>query len=281
MRNALRFGSAGCLAILLLGAPAFGTENDVVVYPGSTPALWMNAGQYHHLTEELGLMVASKVLNPSNTLGINGFDMGAEVDTALIHGSEAYWQKATPGGNVPSVYPLPTLRVRKGLPFSFEGGMSLTFIPATQQEVLGGMGRFALHEGYALVPNVAVQVSYDDYIGNPQLNMNVEQAVATMGYTWPFGRDSDLKTGRFSAWVGYGKGEIDSNVSLTGIGLSSSAAQGFFNEIGTDPSGHLLINYAKWVGGIEVESGHFAFTLDGELVDGGIPTINARWGTLF
>lgn len=250
-----------------------------MVYPGSDQTTWENRYEYHHLIEELGLIVAPKVLNPSNTLGVNGFDMGVEADTALIHGQNSYWTKAAKDGSIPRIFSAPTLRVRKGLPLSFEGGMNITYLPFTQEQILGGDGRFAIHEGYALVPNVAVQLSYSKYLGNQQLDMDVRQGEITMGYTWPFGETSDLKTGRLSAWVGYGRGSIDSNIRANTVANSDRLA--FFTAIGTDGAGHLLINYSKWVTGVEIESGHFAFTVDGEFVDGGIPTINARWGAEF
>ena len=280
MRNALLCAVVG-LAVLGSSASvhAKAVQNDVVIYPGTDPATWENPYEYHHLIEELGLMISSKVLSPSNTLGVNGFDMGAEANTAIIHGQASYWTKAAKDGSIPRLFAYPTLRVRKGLPFSFEGGMTISYLPFTQQQVLGTQGRFALHEGYALVPNVAVQLSYDKYIGNQQLDMDIRQGVLTMGYTWPFGESKDLKTGRVSAWVGYGKGNINSNVNKTVV--DSSVATAFYTSIGTNGDGHLLIPYDKWVAGLEIESGHFAFTVDGEGVDGGIPTINARWGAQF
>lgn len=274
--------ASAALAVLALApsvASAKAIQNDVVVYPGSDPTTWENPYEYHHLIEELGLIVAPKVLNPSNTLGVNGFDMGVEAETALIHGQNTYWTKAAKDGSIPRLFSAPTLRVRKGLPFSLEGGMTITYLPFTSQQILGGDVRFALHEGYALVPNVAVQLSYNKYIGNQQLDMDVRQGVVTMGYTWPFGMTHDLKTGRLSAWVGYGKGDIDSNIRKETVPAADQAT--FFPAIGTDGAGHLLIRYDKWVGGVEVESGHFSFLVDGEFVDGGIPTVNARWGAEF
>ncbi len=276
---AVALATLGISGALETSADAKAIQNDVIVYPGSDPTTWENPYEYHHLIEELGLTIASKTLSPSNTLGINGFDMGIEANTSLIHGQSPYWQKAAKDGSIPRLFAYPTLRVRKGLPFSLEGGMTISYLPFTQQQVLGGQGRFALHEGYALVPNVAVQLSYDKYIGNQQLDMEVKQAVATMGYTWPFGETRDLKTGRVSGWLGYGKGNINSNVNTRVIATGDKTA--FLTSLGTDGDGHLLIAYDEWVAGVEIESGHFAFLVNGEFVDGGIPTINARWGAQF
>src|SRR3954470_5774246 len=118
MRNALLCAVVGLAGLAVLGsstsAHAKAVQNDVVVYPGTNPADWETPYEYHHLIEELGLMISSKVLSPSNTLGVNGFDMGFEANTALIHGQNSYWTKAAKDGSIPRLFAYPTLRVRKG-----------------------------------------------------------------------------------------------------------------------------------------------------------------------
>src|SRR5579859_142126 len=147
-------GLVGLLGPLLLSAPVrAAAQYDVQVYPGSNQANWLNAGEYRSLMMELGLMISSKALCPSNTLGANGFDYGVEVTSAFPHGGQSYWSKGTKDNNMPSVYGFPTLRVRKGLPFSLEGGMTVSYLPFTSQQVLGGQVRAAAHEGYELVPD--------------------------------------------------------------------------------------------------------------------------------
>ena len=264
---------------VLFASPAFAIENDVVIYPGSTASAWLSPTEYKHLTTELGLLISSKTLAPSNTLGVNGFDAGFELTTGIIHGQNPYWTKAAKDGSIPRVFSYPTLRVRKGFPFSLEGGMTVSYLPFTQQQVLGGQFRFALHEGFQLVPDVAIQLSYDEYVGNEQLDMNIRSGIATMGYTWAFGDLPGVKTGRISGFIGYGKGEINSQLNLRAIPNTDEAA--FLVALGIPPSGFLQIRYDKWVSGVQVESGHFVFLMNGEFVDSAIPTINMRWGASF
>lgn len=268
-------------SFLAFSPAASAVENDVVIYkspsqPPHTPA------EYRKLITELGLLISGKTLSPANTLGVNGFDVGVEVTTGLIHGQEPYWTKAAKDGSVPRVFSYPTLRVRKGLPFSIEGGMTVSYLPFTQQQVLGGQARFALHEGFSLVPDVSVQLGYDEYVGNEQLEMSVKSGIATMGYTWAFGELPGVKTGRLSAWGGYGKVQIDSQVNRRGLGsLTPLEKDAFLNAIGTDNSGNLQIRADKWVTGVQIESGKFAFLVNGEFVDSAIPTVNLRWGAQF
>jgi hypothetical protein len=271
---------------LLAATPALARpENDVVLYDASqsTTTALVTADEYRHLMTELGLLISSKVLAPSNTLGANGFDMGFEVNTGLIHGTAPYWTKATKDGTIPRVFAYPTMRVRKGLPFSLEGGMTVSYLPFTQQQVLGGQARFAIHEGFSLVPDVAVQLSYDRYVGNEQLDMNVKQGVASIGYTWPFGEIPGLHTGRVSLWGGYGKGAIDTTMNRRFIQDSTPAGTpgSVFASVGADSGGFREFRYDKWVAGLQVESGHFVFDVNGEFVDSAIPTINGRFGATF
>lgn len=268
----------------LLATPAFAAErNDVIIYPGSTPSDWLTGTQYRKLITEHGLLISSKTIAPSNTLGVNGFDAGFEMTVGIIHGQDEYWKKATKNGDgVPRVFAVPTLRVRKGFPFSLEGGMTVSYLPLTQQQVLGGQFRFALHEGFSLVPDVAIQLSYDEYIGNEQLDMNIKTGTASLGYTWAFGDIPGLNTGRVSAWVSYGKLSVDSQVNLTAIDFADTAERdAFLATIGTDSNGFLQLRFDKWVAGVQIASGRFVYLVNGEFVDSAIPTINMRWGASF
>ena len=154
------FRRAVLVALLVLGAAAAEARpyNDVQIMPeGSADSdpRWLTAQEYKQLVLELGLIVSPKVMAPSSTLGFNGFDFGFEVNTALIHGKEPYWTKGTKDGSIPRVFAVPTLRVRKGLPLSLEGGMSVSYLPFTQQQVLGGdipgihTGRVSAWSGFA------------------------------------------------------------------------------------------------------------------------------------
>ena len=278
--------AAGALLLLLVAVPVAEARpyNDVQIYTDCDPTgttvcpEWLTRDEYRSLITELGLMISPKVLSPSSTLGINGFDVGLEMNTALIHGQEPFWTKATKDGSIPRVFTFPTLRVRKGLPLSLEGGMNISYLPFTQQQVLGGDFRFALHEGFSLVPDVAIQLSYNQFIGNEQLDMNVKQGSATLGYTWAFGEIPGIHTGRVSAWAGYSKGIIDSKVNTAALEEDEDE---FLAALDTRSNGLLDRDYDKWIVGVQVESGGFTYLLGTEMVDSAIPTINMRWGAQF
>lgn len=281
------FRRAAVASLLLLAASTAEARpyNDVQIYKNEDQSEWLTASEYKQLILELGLIVSPKVMSPSSTLGFNGFDVGFEANTTLIHGTEDYWVKGTKDGSIPRVFTVPTLRVRKGLPLSLEGGMNVSYLPFTQQQVLGGDFRFAAHEGFSLVPDVAFQVSYNQYIGNEQLDMNVKQGSATMGYTWAFGEIPGIHTGRVSLWTGFAKGYIDSKVVKGGLNSIPAFRDDFLDAsdgdgIGTGGAAQNR-EYNKWVLGVQVESGGFTYLVNGEFVDGAVPSINMRWGAQF
>lgn len=261
--------------------------NDVQIYrTEDSPNEWLTPSEYKALVLELGLIVSPRVMAPSSTLGFNGFDIGFEANTTLIHGTEAYWTKGTKDGSIPRVFTVPTLRVRKGLPLSFEGGMSVSYLPFTGQQVLGGDARWALHEGFTLVPDVAIQGSYSQYIGNEQLDMNVKQISTTLGYTWAFGEVPGIHTGRVSVWSGFARGYIDSQINKGGLNSIATFRQDFLDSsdgdgIGVDANKEQTTEYNKWVLGVQVESGGFTYLVNTEFVDSGVPSINMRWGAQF
>lgn len=286
----LSYRRALLVAALVFAAAAAEARpyNDVQIMPdgsGVDDSRWLTAQEYKQLVLELGLIVSPKIMAPSSTLGFNGFDIGFEVNTALIHGQEDYWTKGTKDGSIPRVFTVPTLRVRKGLPLSMEGGMNVSYLPFTQQQVLGGDFRFAAHEGFSLVPDLAFQLSYNQYVGNEQLDMNVKQGSATLGYTWAFGEIPGINTGRVSLWSGFAKGYIDSKVVKGGLSTLPSVRDDFLDSSDGDGIGtggaEQTREYNKWVLGVQVESGGFTYLVDSEFVDKGIPTINMRLGAQF
>ena len=62
------------LSLFIASTASARPENDVIVYDASqsTTTALVSSNEYKHLITELGLMVSSKVLSPSNTLGANG-----------------------------------------------------------------------------------------------------------------------------------------------------------------------------------------------------------------
>ena len=65
--------------------------------------------QFHELAQDLGAALSYKPLEPADTLGVGGFDIGAVLSaTSLANTADV--QKAISGGTVYNTLPVPTVR---------------------------------------------------------------------------------------------------------------------------------------------------------------------------
>ncbi|MBI5510651.1 MAG: hypothetical protein HY903_17980 [Deltaproteobacteria bacterium] len=131
-----------------LGRPATNSLTDPAVL------------RYRALTSELALSLAPRPLAPAETLGLSGFEFSLVSTLAGISSGEAYWQ-GQPGSPiiegalpshgsraVPSALWVPSLHVRKGLPFSTEIGINGSYLAFSEMVNAGVEAKVALHESY-------------------------------------------------------------------------------------------------------------------------------------
>jgi hypothetical protein len=116
-------------------------------------------GGFKSLTHELGSALSYKNVAPAEPLGITGFDIGVEAEAVNISKESDYWRSAT-GNNAPSVYLIPKLRVRKGLPFGIDVGAMYSYVPDSNIQLLGAEVSKAILEGSAATPALGVRATY-------------------------------------------------------------------------------------------------------------------------
>lgn len=137
---------------LLLAAQAWANA-DINFVQGVTQ------GGFKSLSRELGSALSYKNVAPAEPLGVTGFDIGIEATAVDISKEASYWQAAT-GNNAPSVYVIPKLRVRKGLPFGIDVGAMYSFVPDSNIQLLGAEVSKAILEGSAATPALGVRATY-------------------------------------------------------------------------------------------------------------------------
>jgi hypothetical protein len=126
--------------------------------------------RFESLMIELGHLTAPVFLSPAESLGLNGFAIGFVGSVAPIKGGEAYWTEVTEGKPASAVF-IPRVHIRKGLPFSFEVGTQLAYIPESQMFVVGAELKWSLNEGFYYVPDVAVRVSINHTVGPKEFEL--------------------------------------------------------------------------------------------------------------
>lgn len=191
---------------------------------------------FNSLSRDLGIAISHKQIAPGETLGLYGFEISLDTTVAFLpvvprcpaDAGVATCQKEDDRKDAWRVMDadhrltfgnalvMPTVRMRKGLPFSTEVGVDLTYIAFTHQTAFSGYGRVAVHEGmwertWRVIPDVAFTVAGTRFLGNDELDLSVIEWNGTLGWTFPVGGVRDSYVGSFSPFVGAGMMYITSS----------------------------------------------------------------------
>ena len=135
-----------------------------------------NEERWKALVTELGYVFSPRLASPAETLGHSGFHLGVMWSGSLVSADQEYWfitQEAYIAGKPNSLLQTLQLDVRKGLPLSFELGVNLMWLIASEMIAPGLEVRWTFHEGYHLAPDVALRGSVNHLVGNRDLSLTV------------------------------------------------------------------------------------------------------------
>lgn len=168
-----------------LGPPTQAAWEALGESPAAAATLASEARQrFGILSAETALAVSSPILYPASTTGVSGFDFALELGGSPVHADDV--GTATPSGfpgfsaspwATRSVRPaellVTGLHVRKALPFSLELGGRLLYLSKTSYFAAQGEAKWALNEGYDLIPDVAVRLAYTKLFGQRDWNLGI------------------------------------------------------------------------------------------------------------
>jgi hypothetical protein len=177
------------LDLARLGAPSADVWKNLGcyatgVYPCTVPQAYLDGAQqasldarqrFALLSSEMALALTNTLLEPASTTGMSGFDVSAEAGYAQVH-TDVIGRSAIPGAADPAKYwpthtmtPhelfVPSVHVRKALPFSFEVGGRILYLSQSSYFAAQIEGRWALNEGMAGIPDLAVRVARTQLYG--------------------------------------------------------------------------------------------------------------------
>lgn len=160
------------LSVVVLPRPALANRYDLHLgnFINDTCSGDCSQQLFHDLMRELGMASAPVFLSPAETLGLNGFSFALEGSVVPINNDADYWQLATEG-SPGSVLFIPHLHVRKGLPFSFEVGAQLSMVPESELFVVGAEVKWAMNEGFYLIPDLAIRFAVNHIIGSKDFEL--------------------------------------------------------------------------------------------------------------
>ena len=162
--------------------------------------------QFHELAQDLGAALSYKPLEPADTLGVGGFDIGAVLSaTSLTNTADV--QKAISGGTVYHTLPVPTLRATLGLPYHLDFGAMYSRIPSSGINLWGADLKWAVLPGDIALPAVALRASVTRLDGVNQLGFET------------LGADVSVSKGILNLTPYGGIGEVWSRTAADGLAL--------------------------------------------------------------
>jgi hypothetical protein len=177
----------------------------VAVDPATAAQLASDAKlRFATLSAETALAFSSPLLQPASTTGHSGFDFALEAAYAQVHpapigqavfpsspefGARTPWQTR---GLVPHELFLPSFHVRKALPFSFELGGRVTYLSQSSYFAAQVEGKWALNEGFAYIPDVALRAAHTQLLGQRDWNLGATDFGLLVSKRWGVNAVSSL-----------------------------------------------------------------------------------------
>lgn len=170
---------------------------------------------FKDLTNDLGAAMSYKAIVPAEPLGSLGFDIGFEVTSTNME-TDALEQATT--SNAPDQLLIPKLHVHKGLPLGFDIGAFYTSVPDSNIDLIGGELRYAIYDGSALTPAVAIRGTFSRLSGVDDLDLNTR------------GLELSVSKGfaMFTPYAGIGTIWIDSDTNVTGLSSENISQNKYF-----------------------------------------------------
>ena len=130
----------------------------------------LTQAEFLSLSKDLAAATSGKAIEPATPLGITGFDISGTATVTQTHAGAA-WKTVTGGSSVDQL-PLTKLSITKGLPWGFDVGAFTAQVPTTNVNVTGFHAKYALIEGNAAMPAVALRAAYSKMGGVSQMDLS-------------------------------------------------------------------------------------------------------------
>lgn len=155
-----QLGRIAALGVLTASGLAVASPNDFRLYQLGNPTLGGAAynpsanANFRIFARELGAALTSINLMPPSTLGHNGFSVSGELSVVNFKATQ-FLMPTESAFSGPML--MPSLHVRKGLPFSFELGVRAGWLEKSKMGVATVEGKWAINEGFTYLPDIGVR----------------------------------------------------------------------------------------------------------------------------
>jgi len=155
-----QLGRIAALGVLAAGGLAVASPNDFRLYHLGNPTVGGAAynpsanANFRIFARELGAALTSINLMSPSTLGHNGFSVSGELSVVNFKATQ-FLMPTESAFSGPML--VPSLHVRKGLPFSFELGARAGWLDKSKMGVATVEGKWAINEGFSYLPDVGIR----------------------------------------------------------------------------------------------------------------------------
>ena len=245
---------------------------------GSTPQA--NAA-FRAFSKRLAAAMSSVNLAPPETLGHSAFAISAELSVVDIGGQTAPNQIPTKMGiNGPIL--LPSIHIRKGLPWSFELGVRAAWFEKSRM----GLGtvelKWALNEGFTYLPDICVKASitkilnsrdFDVTAGGLDLGIGKQFAISGMVTLTPY-------IGWNLTFVGASSNNVDFNPNRSLAESDQPNAQFtdyyvYDSVLAANNTNNRFYGGVRFIAGVVMLGFEFSYTTLGSFTDSQIGTVDA------
>ncbi|MFL5320990.1 MAG: hypothetical protein ACJ790_15110, partial [Myxococcaceae bacterium] len=218
-------------------------------------------------------------LMPPETLGHSGFYFGAELGVVNLETSKFKFPtvKAFKGPML-----LPSVHIRKGLPWSFELGTRVAWIDQSRMAAGTVEVKWALNEGFTFLPDLGIRGYGTRLFNNRDFDLTAAGLDVGLGKQFAIGGMVTLSpyVGWNLVWTSATSNNIDFNRSRTyQQSISSPTAQlqdtGVFNEVTMGANAHnRFYGGLRFIGGVIQIAGEISYSQVGTIdaVDPANPT---------
>lgn len=197
-----RLGRSTCLAFFfaaatsLVSSEALAGRYDLdLTALGSrgTGGLQKDLDGFRSLASELGVLMAAKPVDSSDSLGLSGFAVAADVSLNTISNDADFWTKTARSEPTPT---LPTLQImgRKGLWPSLEVGAGATKLFNSRMWTMSGYAKLAIHEGFHHIPfpTISFRSMVSTLLGAKDLHMTTVGLDLSLSHVFGLGSTLNL-----------------------------------------------------------------------------------------
>jgi len=195
------------LVLLILWAvPA--AASDVSFAPTTTQ------GDFRNFSEDLGSVLLYRSIGPAVSLGITGFNLGAEVMVSDIDQNKGYWEKAVSDRDPPSYLTNTRVTFTKGLPLDIDVGVVLGKVVEPDIPYFGAEVRYAILKDKALWPGLHIRGSYSQTFNVDQLDLRTYALDLSVSKGFGVGIKITPYAGLGAAWVSSKASDLTPGLSL-------------------------------------------------------------------